>query len=268
MRPPSETSFETSVPLGMSDFRFEMGQEDWCRASGGGTPIATDYDGQDPSELTAPDSRSSQGNQSMGIPCAAGFVHGSGQDDMTSGPFYVSSMSGGSYDQNQLTSPSWTASFVMEAMTGASILHDFLSTSSPVTDQAQGAGSEHSERSYDIASLPVPSLDERLTLKGSGKTGHLAPPGQKSMRNPLHSPRDRFYQDWTKIQDGRPVSLSFAVPAIPSVGEPHYQLPPSQNLPFDPKAMVGSHEPQVSALIDLKSTASSLYGLTLDMIRR
>jgi hypothetical protein len=254
MRPPSETSFETSVPLGMSDFRFEMGQEDWCRASGGGTPIATDYDGQDPSELTAPDSRSSQGNQSMGVPYPAGFVHGSGQDDMTSGPFYVSSMGDGSYDQNQLINPSWMASFVMETMTGAGILHDFLSTSSPFSDQAQGAGSERSEQSYDIASLPVPSLNGRITLKGSGKTGYLAPPGQQSIRNPLHSPRNQFYRDWTEAQDGKPVALSFAVPAIPSVGEPHYQLPQSQTLPFDPKAMVGSHELQVSALINLKTT--------------
>lgn len=270
MRSPLNTSIETSAPLGMSDFRFEMGQEDWRRATGGKTSIATDYDGEDPSALTAPDSRSSQGTQSMGVPYTAGFVHGSSQDAMTSGPFYASLMGGGSYGQNQPISPSWTASSDMEAiMTGSSNLsppHDLFSIPSPFTNQAQCVSNK---QSYDIASFPMPTLDKRLNLQASGKTGYLAPPGSKSRRNPLHSPRYQLYKDWNEAQEEGPTpSLSFAVPTMRSVGESRYQLPPNQHLPFSPKAANEDQKVQVSALIGLKTTASSLYRLTLDSIRR
>lgn len=248
----------------MLDFGQELWKEDWDSASRGQTPIATDHEVNEverqsshtdsgslevPHELGMSDSTVHAGVQNThfsGMPYSARSMPVPSQDPIISGSFYAASIGGASHGQHQL-SPSRMPSS-MQMIAGAddpSLPYDLFSVLSPSTNEAQPPGSK---QSYGITSLPVPTHDKRLSPQAHGTTGYLAPPGSRPMGLRLHSPRNQFYRDWTEAQDGNPVSLSFAVPAIPSIGEPHYQLPQSQNLPFNPKAMVGTPEPQVSAL--------------------
>jgi hypothetical protein len=265
---PSITSISTSVPRGMLDFGQELWKEDWDSASRGQTPIATDHEVSEverqsahpysgslevPHELGMSDSTSHAGVQDThfsGMPYSARSMPEPSQDPMSSGPFYASLMGGGSYVQSQPISPSWTASSDMEAiMTGSSNLslpHDLFSIPTPFTNQAQCVGNT---QSYDIAPLPVLTLDERLSPQAHGTTGYLSPPGSRPMGLRLQSPRSQFFADWDQMQHGGSTPcLSFAVPPMRAVGEAQYQLPLDHNLLFSSKVTDKDQEVQVCAV--------------------